>query len=109
MSTAFEAALERCVNHGVTERPPVPGQRYVAFAVHSRQPGPIALAIAHRAGEQRILDLCRDGLTIAQSAELIKAYGVDKVTGAVSDNDGCDLAHAALGALNLLPGRLAYG
>jgi adenine/guanine phosphoribosyltransferase-like PRPP-binding protein len=39
-----------------------------------------------------ILDLVRDGLTIQQSADLVRAYGVDQVTGA--DDDGLNLAHA---------------
>jgi hypothetical protein len=61
-------------DRGVTERPPVPGQSYAGFVVHPRKPGPIVLAIGHMHREWFILDLCRDGLTVQQAAELLKAY-----------------------------------
>jgi hypothetical protein len=97
----MSAVISDCTDHSVTERPPVSGLRYVAFAVHPRAPGPVTLAIAHRDGDNRILDLLRDGLTIAQSAALLQAYGIGEVVGA-EDDDGLNLAHAALGAINLL-------
>jgi hypothetical protein len=102
MST-FSDAIEACVDPGVTERPPVPGKHYVAFVVHPRQPGPVTLVVAHREDEQLVLDLVRDGLTIQQAADLMQAYGIDHVTGA-EDDDGDNLAHAALGAISLLQG-----
>jgi hypothetical protein len=65
-----------------TERRPIPGVVYHGFIVHPRQPGPVTVAIAHKAGEKIVLDLCRDGLTIADAANLMKAYNITKVTGA---------------------------
>jgi hypothetical protein len=106
MSTALRDAIERCVDHGVTERPPVPGQRYVAFVVHPRKPAPIVfvtLVVAHREGDMRVVDLARDGLTVEQAAELVKAYGIDQVTGADDEGDSSfSLAHAVAGAIYLL-------
>ena len=84
--TAFSDVIDACVDPGVTDRPPVPGHRYLAFAVHPHQPGPITLAIGHSEGEVRILDLIRDGLTVQQAADLMHAYGIDQVTGAANDN-----------------------
>ena len=92
----------------VTERPPLAGQSYVAFVVHPRQPGPSTLAIAHRQGDQYVIDLCRDGLTIQQAADLVKAYGISKVTGADGEGDSSvSLAHAVCGVISLL--RDAHG
>jgi hypothetical protein len=105
----------------VTERPPLAGQSYVAFVVHPRQPGPSTLAIAHRQGDQYVIDLCRDGLTIQQAADLcrdgltiqqaadlVKAYGISKVTGADDEGDSnVSLAHAVCGVISLL--RDAHG
>ena len=77
------------------------------FGAHPRQPGPVTVAIAHKAGEKIVLDLCRDGLTIADAANLMKAYNLTKVTGA---NNGAtasrwrtqrSAAHVALGAIHL--------
>jgi hypothetical protein len=64
--------IEDAVDPGVKERPPIPGVHYVAFVVHPSQPGPITLAIAHRDCERDlyVLDLCRETLTVADSAEL---------------------------------------
>jgi len=61
---------------GWTERRPIPGVAYHGFVVHPRQPGPVTLAIAHRAGKKIILDLCRDGLTVADAANLLEAYSI---------------------------------
>jgi hypothetical protein len=33
-------SIAAVTDRGVTERPPVPGRRYVAFVVHPREPGP---------------------------------------------------------------------
>jgi hypothetical protein len=94
-------AIDAAVTPGVTERRPIPGVVYHSFVVHPRQPGPVTLAIAHKACEKIILDLCRDGLTIADSANLLKAYNIAKVTGANDEGDGLAMAHATLGALDL--------
>jgi hypothetical protein len=101
-------AIEACVNPGVTERPPVPGQSYAAFVVHPRAPGPTTLAIAHREGDKFVVDLVRDGLTIQQAADLVKAYGISQVTGADDEGDSSvSLAHAVCGVISLL--RDAHG
>ncbi len=92
-------AIKSAIAPGVTERRPVPGVVYHGFVVHPRLPGPVTLAIAHKAGKKIILDLCRDGLTIADAANLLKAYRIAKVT--CANDDGDALAHATLGALDL--------
>jgi hypothetical protein len=92
-------AIERAITPGVTERRPIPGVVYHGFVVHPRQPGPVTLAIAHKAGKKIILDLCRYGLTVADAANLLEAYSIAKVTGA--NDEGEAMAHAALGALDL--------
>ena len=46
------AEIERCVDKGVIERPPIQGIKYEAFVVHPRLPGNLlALAIAHRSDD----------------------------------------------------------
>jgi hypothetical protein len=97
---------EAIVDPGVTERPPMVGQSYAAFVVHPREPGPITLAIAHCEGDKYVVDLCRDGLTIQQAADLVKAYGISEVTGADDDGVG-SLAQAVCGIISLL--RDAHG
>jgi hypothetical protein len=92
-------ALDAAITPGVTERRPISGVVYHGFVVHPRLPGPVTLAIAHRASKKIILDLCRDGLTIADAANLMKVYSIAKVTGANDEGDA--LAHATLGALDL--------
>jgi hypothetical protein len=72
---------------------------YHGFVVHPRQPGPVTLAIAHKAGNKIIVDLCRDGLTVADAANLLKAYSIAKVTGANDEGDA--MAHATMGAIDL--------
>jgi hypothetical protein len=91
--------IESAITPGVTERRPIPGVVYHGFVVHSPQPGPVTLAIAHRAGKKIILDLRRDGLTIADAANLLKAYNIAKVTGANDEGDA--MAHATMGAIDL--------
>jgi hypothetical protein len=95
----FRAAVGACTDG--PERAPQPGQRYQAFVVHPSKPGPQTLAIGHREGEKFIVDLLRDGLTIAQAAELVKAYGLEQVTGAANDDDDKAL-HAIAGVIRLL-------
>jgi hypothetical protein len=107
MSAAdFREAFAACMDKDVTERPPQPGQRYRAFVVHPSKPGPQTLAIGHREGEKRVVDLLRDGLTIAQAAELVKAYGIMQVTGAADDEDDKAL-HAIAGVVSLLQDEAA--
>ena len=87
----------------VTERRPMRGQHYAGFVVHPKQPGPITLAIAHKSGDQFVIDLIRDGLTAEQSAHLLKAYGIDQVTGADDEGDSSDsLVHAIAGVISVL-------
>jgi hypothetical protein len=100
MTSTWRDAIDNCTDEGVTERPPVPGVSYVAYTVHPREPGPITLAIAHRDGDMRILDLLRDRLTVAQSAALLHAYGIREVVGDF-ENDELTLVRAMLGAINL--------
>lgn len=97
----FRQAVEDCIDQDVNERPPQSGQHYKAFAVYPRKPGPTTLAIGHREGEMRVVDLLRDGLTVAQAAELTKAYGINTITGAENDEDDTAL-HAIAGLINLL-------
>jgi hypothetical protein len=97
----FESALRVSVTPGVKERPHVPGWRYVAFVLHPLHPGPIVIAIAHVEGCKRVLDVARNGISIDDSAALLKRYGIDRITGAVDDGEGDALAHAVAGALVL--------
>ena len=107
MSAMLREAFEGCVRED-GELPPVEGFSYVAFVVHPRQPGPLALAIAHKDGDRFVVDLCRDGLTVQQAADLAKAYGISEVTGADDEgDDSVSLAHAVCGAINLLQERVA--
>jgi len=101
MQDDFRKAIERAITPGVTERRPIPGVVYHGFVVHPRQPGPVTLAIAHRTGKKIILDLCRDGLTTVDAANLLKAYSIAEVTGAKDEGDGLTMAHATMGALDL--------
>jgi hypothetical protein len=104
--TTFDKMIEACVDHGVTERPPMPGQRYAGFAVHPRKPVPVVLAIAHQDGERFVIDLLRDGLTIEQAANLLKAYGIYTVTGADDEGDSrTSHAHAVAGVIGVLQER----
>jgi hypothetical protein len=96
-----KAAIERCVDKGVTERPPIEGVTYVAFVVHPPNPANLlALAIAHRA-DKFILDVIRDDISVADASVVMKRYGISEVTGAEGDKSDA-LAHATLGAFSLL-------
>lgn len=84
----------------VTERRPMRGQHYAGFVVHPKQPGPIRL---DKSGDQFVIDLIRDRLTAEQSAHLLKAYGIDQVTGADDEGDSSDsLVHAIAGVISVL-------
>lgn len=98
--------IDKCTVKGRTELPPVAGQSYVAFTVHPVQPGPVVLAIAHREGEMRIVDVIRERIAIADAAVLLRCYGVAEVTGAESEGEGDDVLHAVAGAVWLLRGTL---
>jgi hypothetical protein len=99
----FADMLGRCTDKGVTERPPIAGNSYVAFAVHPPQPGKLlAVAIAHRQAGEHVLDVIRSDISIAAAAALFKRYNISLVTGAESEGDGLDLAHATVGAFALL-------
>jgi hypothetical protein len=104
--TDFREAFEACMDKDTTERSPQPGQRYRAFVVHPSRPGPQTSAIGHREGEKCVVDLLRYGLTIAQAAELVKAYGIEQVTGAANDEDDKGL-HAIAGVISLLQDETA--
>jgi hypothetical protein len=107
MSAAdFREAFTACIDQNVTERRPQPGRRYRAFVVHPSKPGPQILAIGHCEGEKIVVDLLRDGLTIAQAAELVKAYGIERVTGAENDDDD-SMLHAIAGVVSLLRAEAA--
>lgn len=95
-------AVESCVDKGVTERPPVEGVSYAAFAVRPRNPGNLlALAIGHRDGEMYILDVVKDDISIDDAATVLKRYGITKLTGAEGDEADA-LAHAAAGVFSEL-------
>jgi hypothetical protein len=97
-------AIERCTDKGVTVRPPIAGISYSAFAVHPPcPPGPIVLAIGHRANGKYVVDLVEQYPSIVDAASALKPYGVSEVTGAESDTiDEDGHAHAVAGVLSLL-------
>jgi hypothetical protein len=97
-------AIEACTDKGVTVRPPIAGMSYSAFVVHPpRPPGPIVMAIAHRADGKYIVDLVDEYPSIADAVSVLKPYGVSEVTGAESDTiDEDGYAHAVAGVLSLL-------
>ncbi len=82
------------------ERPPQPGLHYKAFVVVHPQ-HQLTLAIGHRDSEKYVVDLIRDGLTVDQSEELTKAYGINSITCAVNTEDDTVL-HALAGVVNEL-------
>jgi hypothetical protein len=94
-------ALGRCTDKGVTERPPVAGFSYAAFAVHPRSENLLALAIAHRAGEKFVVDLVREEISVAAASAILKCYGVSEVAGA-EDVYGLPLAQAVMGVVSVL-------
>jgi hypothetical protein len=74
--------------------------------VHPSRPGPQTLVIGHCEDDKVVIDLMRDGLTIAQAAELVEIYNINTVTGAVNDDDDAML-HAVFGVVNELAGELS--
>jgi hypothetical protein len=58
-------AIERCTDKGVRVRSPIAGMSYSAFVEHPpRPPGPIVVAIGHRANGKYILDLVEEYPTV---------------------------------------------
>jgi len=101
-------AIERRTDKEVVERPPVAGRSYAAFAVHPRRPGLIAIAIGHCEGEAYVVDLVKDGLSVAAATDESKRYGISKVTGAESDSiDEDGMAHAVCGLISVLQDRVS--
>ena len=95
-------AVEACTRKGVGELPPVAGVRYEAFAVHPLHPGNLyAMTIAHREGEMFIQDLIREDISIEDAADVLRRYGITKITGAVGDKDDA-LVHALAGVVDIL-------
>jgi hypothetical protein len=95
-------AVERCVDKGVTERPPIAGVSYAAFAVHPAESGNLlALAVAHRGGDKFIVDVVKDDISVAEAADVLHRYGITRVSGGVGDEADA-LAHAVAGVVNLL-------
>lgn len=82
--------IDAAVTPGRFELPPIPGVRYIAFVDPSGgSKDSMTLAVAHRAKDDRvILDAIReakppfspDGV-VQEFAELLKSYGIAKVTG----------------------------
>jgi hypothetical protein len=90
--------IERSTDKGVTERPPVEGKSYVAFAVHPRRPGNLlALAIAHRDGEKVIIDLVKEDIGITDSAPILRRYGISTAFGTEDGGAGLPLASPCVG------------
>jgi hypothetical protein len=95
-------AIEACTDKGVTERPPIAGVSYAAFAVHPAEPGNLlALAVAHRGGDKFIVDVVKDDISIVDAADVLRRYGISRVTGDVGDERDA-LAHAVAGVIHLL-------
>jgi len=99
---SFADAIERCVDKGVTERAPVAGVSYAAFAVHPRRPGNLlGLAIGHCAGEKVVVDVVREDISVDDTCAILKRYGVSEITGAEGDVHDA-LAHAVAGVISVL-------
>jgi hypothetical protein len=98
----FADAVERCIDKGVTERPPVKGIAYAAFAVHPQRPGNLlGLAVAHRDGGMVIVDLVKGDIGFAEAAAVLESYGVTRAAAAVGDEADA-LAHAVAGVVHEL-------
>ncbi len=101
----FADAVERCVDKGVTERPPVDGVSYAAFGVHyPRGAVLVAMAIAHRAGERFVVDLTRENISVGAASGILKRYRVERIV-CDDDVDDTPLAHAVAGVIDLLRRR----
>jgi hypothetical protein len=101
-------ALKACTDQAVTERPPVAGRSYMAFTVHPPQLDLVVIAIGHCEGENYVVDLLKEGLSVAAAVKELDRYGIAKVKGAESDSieeDG--MAHAVCGLISILQDRMA--
>jgi hypothetical protein len=90
VSTLFDPeALEAVIPHGVRERPPIAGVRYVGFCDPSGgRADRFTVAIAHAERDTAVLDVIRAWAppfnpsgVIAEAAALLRAYGVAQVRG----------------------------
>ncbi|MBU1222308.1 MAG: hypothetical protein KKA22_04015 [Gammaproteobacteria bacterium] len=81
--------IDRAVETGISELPPIPGIDYFAFADPSGGASDsFTLGIAHREGERRILDVCRgrrppfDPKAVTNDyADILRRYGCGRVIG----------------------------
>lgn len=81
--------IDRSIETGVSELPPVQGVDYFAFADPSGGASDsFTLGIAHREGDRRILDVCRGRrppfdpkAVVADYATILKRYGLTRVIG----------------------------
>jgi hypothetical protein len=102
MRQSWADAVEACTSKGVTERPPVAGVRYEAFTVYPPNPGKLyALTIAHRDGEMLVQDLIREDISVEDATDVLRRYGITKITGAVGDKEDA-LMHALAGVVDIL-------
>ena len=105
----FSDSIDACIDKGVTERPPIEGMSYKAFAVHPHHPGNLlGLAIAHCKGDKFVVDVVREDISVANAAAVMKRYGISEVTGAEGDKADA-LAHAVAGVINILQESSADG
>jgi hypothetical protein len=83
----------------VTERPPIAGVSYAAFAVHPPEPGNLlALAVAHRGGEKYIVDVVKGDISVTNAAAVLERYGISRVTGDFGEESDA-LVHAVAGVI----------
>lgn len=82
--------VEACIETGVFSRPPKPGVNYYGFADAASGTGAdsFAVAVAHREGDEVILDLAHEirppfnpQTAIAETAELFKSYRIRRIVG----------------------------
>jgi hypothetical protein len=92
------------IAHGVTERAPVLGRRYVAFAVHPRNNARCivsAVAVAHVEGDRQVLDVVREDISIHDWRALLHRYWITAISAGDDDGEGDALLHAVAGAIFL--------
>jgi hypothetical protein len=100
------------VAYGVTERAPVLGQRYVAFAVHPRNNARCivsAVAVAHAEGDRSVLDAVREDISIDDCCAVLHRYWVTTISAGDEDGDDDALVHAVAGAICLAAGKQLGG
>jgi hypothetical protein len=69
----FKAAFMSCVDEGVTERPPQPGQSYKAFVVHPSKPGPQTSRTATRLRTDHRGDATRSCQTLPAARRALRS------------------------------------